>query len=337
MVEARLYERLDGERVRCQLCAHRCTLKPGQRGICCVRENQSGTLHTLIHGLLISQAVDPVEKKPLFHFYPGSDAFSIATLGCNFRCSFCQNSDISQWPREGRRMVGRETPAAAVVEAARRCGCRSIAYTYTEPTVFFEYAYEVSVLAREAGIANAFVTNGYMTTEMLDAYHPYLDAANVDLKSFRDSFYRELCGARLQPVLDALTHMSRLGVWIEVTTLVIPGHNDDAGELRELASWILQELGAHTPWHVSRFHPTYKLTDAPPTPAAALQSAYDIGREAGLRYVYIGNLPGMRGEDTPCPGCGRTVIGRFGFQVTERHIAGGACAYCGTAIDGVGI
>jgi len=336
-MEARLYSRLDGGRVRCHLCAHRCTLRPGQRGVCCVRENRDGTLNTLVYGLLISQAIDPIEKKPLFHFYPGSDAFSIATVGCNFRCAFCQNSEISQWPREGRPPVGRETPAAAVVQAARRAGCRSISYTYTEPTVFFEYAYDVSVLAREAGIANVFVTNGYMTKEMLDAYHPYLDAANVDLKSFRDSFYRELCGARLQPVLESLVYMKQQGVWVEVTTLVIPGHNDDPGELRELATWIVQHLGPETPWHVSRFHPTYKLTSAPPTPPATLRTAYDIGREAGLRYVYVGNLPSMRAEDTLCPGCGRTVIGRFGFRVTERHIKEGACANCGTTIAGVGL
>ncbi len=336
-MEARLYSRLDGGRVRCHLCAHRCTLRPGQRGVCCVRENRDGTLNTLVYGLLISQAIDPIEKKPLFHFYPGSDAFSIATVGCSFRCAFCQNSEISQWPREGRPPVGRETPAAAVVQAARRAGCRSISYTYTEPTVFFEYAYDVSVLAREAGIANVFVTNGYMTKEMLDAYHPYLDAANVDLKSFRDSFYRELCGARLQPVLESLVYMKQQGVWVEVTTLVIPGHNDDPGELRELATWIVQHLGPETPWHVSRFHPTYKLTSAPPTPPATLRTAYDIGREAGLRYVYVGNLPSMRAEDTLCPGCGRTVIGRFGFRVTERHIKEGACANCGTTIAGVGL
>jgi pyruvate formate lyase activating enzyme len=335
--EARLYEKLAKQLVRCQLCAHRCRIKPGQRGTCGVRENREGTLYSLVYGLLISQAVDPIEKKPLFHFHPGSKSFSIATVGCNFRCAFCQNADISQMPHDERRVVGREVPAAAVVDGARRSDCRSIAYTYTEPTIFFEYAYDVSVLARQAGLANVFVTNGYMTPEMLQAYHPYLDAANVDLKAFRDDFYRRICGARLQPVLDSLKLMKAQGVWLEVTTLVIPGHNDDPGELRDLAAFIADELGPQTPWHVSRFHPTYRLTSAPPTPASTLQQAHAIGREAGLRYVYIGNLPGLQGEDTLCPECGRTVIGRLGFRITERHLRDGACAYCGATIDGVGL
>jgi len=337
MQEARLYDKLEGGRVVCRVCAHRCTILPGKRGVCGVRENRDGTLYTLTYGLLISQAVDPIEKKPLFHFYPGSDAFSIASVGCNLRCSFCQNWEISQMPRDEGRIAGHGVPAEAVVAAARQYGCRSIAYTYTEPATFFEYAYDASVLAHEAGLANVFVTNGYMTADLLEAYHPYLDAANVDLKAFRDEFYRRLCGARLAPVLDALKLMKRQGVWLEVTTLIIPGHNDDPGELAELAGFIARELGPGTPWHVSRFHPAYRLTDAPPTPAATLRRAYDIGRQAGLHYVYIGNLPGLRGEDTTCPNCGQTVIARYGFTVLERHTRDGACAYCGTAIEGVGM
>ena len=281
--------------------------------------------------------MDPIEKKPLFHFHPGSGAFSIATVGCNFRCAFCQNADISQLPHDERRILGRETSTAAVVDAARRSNCRSIAYTYNEPIVFFEYAYDVSVLAHEAGLANVFVTNGYMTPEMLKAYHPYLDAANVDLKAFRDDFYQRLCRARLQPVLDSLKLMREQGVWLEVPTLVIPGHNDDPSELRDIAGFVVQELGPQTPWHVSRFHPTYRLINAPPTPASTLQRAYDIGRQAGLHYVYIGNLPGLRGEDTLCPNCGQTVIGRLGYRLIEQHLRGGKCTFCGAAIDGVGM
>ncbi len=337
MRDAQLYDKLDGLRVQCRLCAHRCTIQPGKRGICEVRENRAGTLYSLVYGQLISRAIDPIEKKPLFHFHPGSSAFSIASVGCNLRCTFCQNWEISQAPREGQPIEGYSLPAEAVVAAAGHYGCRSIAYTYTEPTLSFEYAYDVSVLARHERVANVFVSNGYMTPEMLQAYHPYLDAANVDLKSFRDEFYRRLCGARLQPVLDALKLMRQQGVWLEVTTLVIPGHNDDPGELHELADFIATELGAGTPWHVSRFHPAYRLADATPTPAATLQQAYEIGRAAGLHYVYIGNLPGLRGEDTPCPGCRRTVIGRYGFSLTERHVQDGKCEYCGTRIDGVGI
>jgi len=336
MHEARLYDRLEDDRIACRVCAHRCTILPGNRGVCGVRENRGGTLYSLTYGRLISQAVDPIEKKPLFHFYPGSDAFSIASVGCNLHCRFCQNWEISQMPRDEGRIAGSEVPAEAVVAAARRYGCRSIAYTYTEPATFFEYAYDTSVLAHAAGIANVFVTNGYMAADLLEAYHPYLDAANVDLKAFRDEFYRRLCGARLAPVLDALKLMKRQGVWLEVTTLIIPGHNDDPGELADLAGFIARELGPGTPWHVSRFHPAYRLTDAPPTPAATLRRAYDIGREAGLHYVYIGNLPGLRGEDTICPHCGQTVIARYGFTVLERHTRDGTCAYCGTAIEGVG-
>ncbi len=337
MEEARLYDRLSDNRVQCRLCAHHCTIALGGHGVCGVRQNREGTLYSLVYGQLISQAVDPIEKKPLFHFHPGSRALSIATVGCNLRCAFCQNAEISQMPRDEGRIMGRRTLPSAVIEAARRSGSRSIAYTYTEPTIFYEYAYDVSVPAHEAGIANVFVTNGYMTRDMLQAYHPYLDAANVDLKAFRDEFYREVCGARLQPVLDSLKLMKEQGVWVEVTTLVIPGHNDDPGELRDIAHFIACELGPGTPWHVSRFHPTYRLTDAPPTPAATLRRAYDIGREAGLHYVYIGNLPGLQGEDTLCPQCNRTVIARYGFTVEEQHLQNGACAYCGARIDGVGL
>ncbi len=337
MQEARLYERLKDGRVRCGLCAHHCTIDPGRRGICRVRENRDGTLLSLVYGRLISQAVDPIEKKPLFHFHPGSGALSVATAGCNLSCRFCQNADISQLPRNERRIPGRDTPPSAIVAAATGCGCRSIAYTYTEPTVFFEYAYDLSLLAHETGLANVFVTNGYMTPEMLEAYHPYLDAANVDLKSFRDDFYRHLCGARLQPVLDSLRRLKALGVWLEVTTLVISGYNDDPAELRDLAAFIAGELGPATPWHVSRFHPAYRLVTAPPTPAATLLRAHDIGREAGLHYVYVGNLPSAAGENTVCPACGQTVIERHGFRVTARHTRNGTCSHCGAAIDGVGM
>lgn len=344
MKEALLYEKLEGRRVRCHLCAHRCLIAEGHKGVCLVRENRGGTLYTLVYGLPLSQAVDPVEKKPLFHFYPGSTAFSIATVGCNFRCEFCQNADISQMPRDRGQIAGRQTAPEEVVRAAKRYGSRSIAYTYTEPTIFFEYSYDIARLAHAEGIASVYVTNGYMTAEMLelfqgvtDGHEPWLDAANVDLKAFRDETYKKVCGARLQPVLDALKKMKELGVWVEVTTLVVPGMNDSEAELRDIAHFIATELGGETPWHVSRFHPDYKMYDRGPTPPATLRRAYDLGRQAGLRYVYVGNLPGARLEDTFCPGCGRMVIGRWGFQVTERHIRDGACAHCGTMIDGVGM
>jgi len=342
--EALLYEKLDGRRVRCHLCAHRCTIAEGHKGVCLVRENRQGTLYTLVYGIPLSQAVDPVEKKPLFHFYPGSTAFSIATAGCNFRCQFCQNWDISQMPRDRGEIWGRQTSPEEIVRAARHHGSRSIAYTYTEPTIFFEYSYDIARLAHAAGIASVYVTNGYMTAEMLelfqgltDGHEPWLDAANVDLKAFRDETYKTVCGARLQPVLDALKKMKELGVWVEVTTLVVPEMNDSEAELRDIARFLATELGVETPWHVSRFHPDYKMHDRGPTPPATLRRAYDLGREAGLRYVYVGNLPGAHLEDTFCPHCGQMVIGRWGFQVTERHLHDGRCVHCGTVIDGVGM
>jgi len=340
--EALLYEKLDGDRVQCNLCAHRCKIASGKRGICLVRENRQGTLHTLVYGRTISQAVDPIEKKPLFHFYPGTGAFSIATPGCNFRCTFCQNADISQMPRDRDLIVGTPASPETIVAAARRTNCRSIAYTYTEPTIFFEYSFDVARLARPAGIANVYVTNGYMTSEMLhlfcgDDQPPLMDAANVDLKAFTDEFYREQCGARLQPVLDSLKLMKELGVWVEVTTLVIPGLNDSDDELRQIAIFIAEELGAETPWHVSRFHPTYKLTDRSSTPPGTLVRARQIGLDAGLRYVYTGNVPGSEGEHTFCYHCGQRVIGRWGFAITEYRLKDGRCDQCGTGIDGVGM
>ncbi|MGB9594049.1 MAG: AmmeMemoRadiSam system radical SAM enzyme [Anaerolineae bacterium] len=337
MKEAWLYEKLDGGRVRCHLCAHRCRIADGETGICGVRQNRQGVLYSLVYARPISQAVDPIEKKPLFHFYPGTTSYSVATVGCNFRCRFCQNADISQMPRDQGRIVGRHVPPEDIVEDALATGCRSISYTYTEPTVFFEYTRDIAVLARRAGLANNYVTNGYMTAEMLEAFYPYLDAANVDLKAFRDEFYRQQCGARLLPVLDTLRLMKQQGIWVEVTTLVIPGLNDDPGELRELAGFIAQELGVETPWHVSRFHPMYKMLDRGSTPVQTLERAWAIGKEAGLRYVYIGNVLGAREEHTYCWNCGKRIIARFGFSVRERHVRDGKCEYCGAAIDGVGL
>jgi pyruvate formate lyase activating enzyme len=335
--EAMLYEKLEDNRVRCNLCAHHCLISDGKKGICQVRENQNGTLFSLVYGLSISQAVDPVEKKPLFNFYPGTTAFSIATVGCNFQCKFCQNWSISQMPRDEGRIVGHEVSPEELVRAAKRYKSRSIAYTYTEPTVFTEYAYETAKLAHEEGIANIYVTNGYMTQEMLDAFHPYMDAANVDLKSFSDDFYKKMCGARLQPVLDALKKMKELGIWVEVTTLVIPTLNDSEDELKQIADFIVEELGPETPWHVSRFYPHYKLRDKPPTPVSTLHRAREIGLEAGLRYVYEGNVPGSDGENTFCYNCGKLLIGRFGYHILSYSIEDSKCTSCGAEIDGVGM
>jgi pyruvate formate lyase activating enzyme len=305
MKEAMLYERLPDNQVRCNLCAHRCLVTNGKRGICQVRENRAGTLYTLTHGRTITQGVDPIEKKPLFHFYPGSTAFSVATVGCNFRCRWCQNWEISQMPREQHFIMGDEASPDQIVSAAQRSRCRSIAYTYTEPTVFFEYAYDTSQPAYQAGLANIYITNGYMTEEMLETFQPYLDAANVDLKAFRDETYRKYVGARLQPVLDSLKLMKRLGIWLEVTTLVIPGINDDPGEIKDTAGFVAEELGPDTPWHISRFFPAYKLTNIPATRVETLHRAREIGLTEGLRYVYMGNVADE--ADTVCHVCGHLL------------------------------
>ena len=334
--EARLYEKLEDQRVQCNLCAHRCRIAEGKRGICAARENRHGTLYTLVYGRTVSQHVDPVEKKPLCHFYPGTRAYSIATVGCNFHCAWCQNANISQMPRETGLIVGERANPDEIVAAAKRSNCRSIAYTYTEPTIFFEYAYDTAKLAREQGIANIYVTNGFMTEAMLETFDPYLDAATVDLKAFRDETYREYVGARLQPVLDSLKVMKELGIWVEVTTLVIPEINDDEAELRDAARFVAQELGRETPWHISRFYPGYQMRHVPPTPVATLRRALEVGKEEGLRYIFVGNVPGE--ANTECHACGELLIRRRGYTILANHVAPGqVCPNCGTPVAGVGL
>lgn len=336
MKEAMLYEKLAEGKVQCNLCAHQCTIADGRVGVCQVRENVGGVLYTRVYGRTIAQHVDPIEKKPLLHFYPGSTAYSIATPGCNFRCRWCQNADISQAPREEHFVLGREATPEEIVAGAQKAGCRSIAYTYTEPTIFFEYSYDTVCLAREAGLANVYVTNGYMTSEMLETLHPYLDAANVDLKGFRDTVYREYAGARLQPVLDSLKRMKQLGIWVEVTTLIVPGINDSREELQDAASFVADDLGSETPWHISRFTPAYQMTDVPPTPVSTLLQAQEIGREAGLFHVYVGNVPGE--ANTTCHACGHLLVRRWGYQVMTNDVGpGGQCPECGTPVAGRGM
>ncbi len=336
MKEALLYEHLDDNRVQCHLCAHGCRIAEGKTGICQVRQNEDGVLKTRAYGLTIAEHVDPVEKKPLAHFYPGTTAYSIATPGCNFRCRWCQNWEISQNPQEMHFSASHRAEPEEIVNAAERAGCRSIAYTYTEPTIFFEYSYDIARLAHDRDIANIYVTNGYMTEEMLDLMYPYLDAANVDLKAFRDETYRQYVGARLQPVLDSLKKMHEQGIWLEVTTLVIPDLNDDPEELREVATFILEELGPETPWHISRFHPTYQMRDRSATPPATLRRTQEIGEDVGLHYIYVGNLPGE--SNTTCHACGERVIRRYGYRIMKHRIADdGACPNCGTPVAGVGM
>lgn len=337
MKEAMLYEKIGDKKVQCNLCAHRCKINEGKKGICLVRENRDGTLYTLVYGRTISQHVDPIEKKPLFNFYPGTTAYSIATVGCNFKCQFCQNWEISQMVRDEHLIMGNEASPESIVENAKKYGSKSIAYTYTEPTIFFEYAYDTAKLAHEVDIKNVFVTNGYMTEEAIKKIEPYLDAANVDLKSFSDDFYRKLCGAKLQPVLDALKLMKKLGIWVEVTTLIIPTLNDSSEELREIAKFIVNELGEGTPWHISRFYPAYNLTDKPPTPIETIHKAREIGLNEGLKYVYEGNVPGSTGENTYCPNCKNLIIERLGYQIINKATKDGKCPYCESRIYGIGL
>ena len=329
-----IYERLTGTDVRCHLCAHNCHINDGQRGICAVRENRDGTLYSLVYGKVISLNIDPIEKKPLFHVMPGSTSLSIATVGCNFRCKHCQNYEISQYPRERKFSVtGRDMSPEDVVNAAIENNCASISYTYTEPTIFFEFAYDCAELAHAKGLKNVFVSNGYTGADATKLIAPYLDANNIDLKG-GDAFYKEVCGARLKPVQDTISLMKELGVWVEVTTLVIPGLNDSEKDLTEIAAFI-RSVDPAIPWHVSQFHPTYLLMDKPRTPVATLRLAMEIGYRNGLKYVYEGNVPGEGGENTLCPSCKEVLIRRYGYRILENRIRENSCPNCSSVIEGL--
>ncbi len=328
------YRKLKEQKVQCLLCGHHCVISNSKRGKCAVRENREGTLYSLVYGKVISMNIDPIEKKPLFHFHPASRSFSIATTGCNFRCIHCQNFEISQYPKEyGGRIPGEDVTPEQIVDAAVKSGCKSISYTYTEPTVFFEFAYDCARLAHERGIKNVFVSNGYTSPEATKTIAPYLDGNNIDLKG-DDEFYKKICGARLQPVLNTIKLMKELGVWVEVTTLIIPAYNDSEETLRWIAGFI-KSIDAEIPWHVTQFYPTYKLLDQPKTPVKTLRRARQIGLKAGLRYVYEGNVPGEGGENTYCPCCGELLIERFGFYIKENKISDGRCLKCRTEIEGI--
>lgn len=334
-MEACFYEKSDNYCVRCNLCSHRCVIKDAHRGICGVRENKGGILTSLVYGRLVARNVDPIEKKPFYHFMPASLSYSIATVGCNFSCLFCQNSEISKMPKDrDGRIAGTFFSPESVVQDALHTGCKSIAYTYTEPTVFFEFAIDTAKLAHAANLKNVFVTNGYMTPEALEAISPYLDAANVDLKAFNNRFYKKVCGARLSPVKKNLVLMKK-NLHVEITTLLIPGMNDDPAELSEMAKFIASDIGSETPWHISRFRPMYRLNNVPETPFASLLKAREIGMEAGLKYVYTGNVPGENGENTFCHNCGKLLIERWGFAIRKNLIQNSHCKFCNAIIDGI--
>jgi len=333
MREALLYEKLENKLVHCYLCAHNCKIAEQKFGFCDVRQNIDGLLYTQVYARPCAMHIDPIEKKPLYHFFPGSSAFSIATMGCNFRCGFCQNWEISQSAIIDGDFTGREVLPQEIVKAALKNKCQSISYTYTEPTIFFEYADETAKLAKEKGLYNNFVTNGYMTKECLEMIKPYLDAANVDLKFFRDSSYRKICKGSLEPVLNSIRLMRKLNIWVEVTTLVVPGENDSEEELRDIAQFIVS-VDKNIPWHVSRFHPDYQFIDHEATPESTLKKAQEIGYKSGLSYIYVGNVWGW-GNDTYCHNCKKLLIKREVFSVLEYNIKQGKCVFCNTVIPGV--
>jgi len=335
--EAVLWDSAEGRRVRCHLCNFRCLIAEGKLGHCHVRKNIDGKLYSLNYGKICAANPDPIEKKPLFHFQPGSRSFSIAAVGCNFRCEFCQNWQISQAALETGRIDGEDTSSEQVVAAALRTGCKSIAYTYTEPTIFMEFCNDCARPAKEKGLANVFVSNGYMTREAIDFAIDWLDAINVDLKAFTDDYYRKLCGSRLQPVMDSIAYIAKqTRIWIEITTLLLPGQNDSEEELKKLADWLVAEAGPDVPWHVSRFYPQYKYTDSVPTPLESMQRAEAIGKAAGLHYVYLGNVSDTKSENTYCYSCGRILVERRGYWIVANHITDSKCPQCGTWIAGVG-
>lgn len=331
--EALNYEKVGEKLIRCLNCPNTCLLEDGDRGFCKARENRDGKLYTLGWSDPCAVHVDPIEKKPLFHFLPGTTAFSIATAGCNFRCKFCQNWQISQVPPE--ETFNFELYPLNVVEWAKREGCRTIAYTYSEPTVFYEYMLETSKIARKKGIRNIYHSNGYINRDPLEALCEWLDGANIDLKGFTDQFYGPVCAGKLAPVLNTLKILREKGVHLEITNLVIPELNDQMDSIGEMCSWIRDNLGENIPLHFSRFYPMYRLKNLPQTPAETLERARETALKVGLNYVYIGNVPGHEGENTYCPGCGELLIRRRGFAVRENNLANGRCRFCQEEVPGV--
>jgi pyruvate formate lyase activating enzyme len=332
---AMLWEKKSDNKVHCFLCSWGCVIAPGKLGRCQVRQNIDGDLVTLNYHRICAANIDPIEKKPLFHFQPGSTSLSVACVGCNFQCDFCQNWQISQMPLREHRIDGESIVPSNIVMLAKRNQCQSISYTYTEPTIFFELAYDTCKLAHEAGLKNNFVSNGYMTPEALDMIEPVLDGINVDLKSFREEFYHKICHAHLEPVLRSLRRLAKSRIWLEVTTLIVPDQNDSEEEIRDIAKFIAEELGPQVPWHISRFRPDYRMNMLPSTPASTIDLAISIGKEMGLRYCYGGNIPGHLSENTYCYQCGEMLIERYGFSIRKNKIENGKCPQCQSVIDGV--
>jgi len=331
MHEARQYRKNDDGTVTCSLCSHRCTIKDGKHGICGVRGNRNGTLYAETYGRISAEAIDPIEKKPLFHYLPGTLSYSLGGIGCNFHCEHCQNWHISRATLEGSHL--RDLVPEEGVRRAVAGRCASISWTYNEPTIWHEYALDMGTLAKQRGLGTIYVTNGYITEEALKELAPMLGAFRVDIKSFSDDFYKKVCRARLQPVLDSAILARELGMHIETVTLVIPGLNDDMNEISALIRWVIEHLGPATPMHFSAFHPDYKMMDHPATPPAVLEKIYKRAKELGLRYPYTGNVWSPQYENTYCPSCGSTLIERHGFASRFVDLDGQQCRKCGEAIE----
>ncbi len=331
--KALLYNKKNSDVVECLLCNHNCIIKNGFFGICGVRENINGNLYTHAYGQVIANQIDPIEKKPLYHFLPGTRAYSIATIGCNFQCGFCQNWQISQSSfHDNKDQLGFELSPEDIVNRSKESNSETIAYTYTEPTIFFEYALDTARIAKKNALSNIFVTNGFMSKKALDLIAPYLDACNVDLKSFKEKTYKDACKGRLKPVLESIRHMRTLGIWVEITTLIVPGLNDSLDEIKSISEFIAS-VGVEIPWHISRFHPGYRYTDIPETPIPTLNAAKKIGKDAGLRYVYLGNI--VENTNTYCYKCNQLLIERNHLYTTQLHIESEHCPKCNSLLDGV--
>jgi len=331
MKEALFYKKLKENTVQCQLCPHFCVLKPGERGKCRVRENQDGELVSLVYAKPCAVAIDPIEKKPIFHFQPGTRSYSIGTAGCNLACKFCQNWTTAQVRPEKVRYFDMEPEK--LVEEAIKSNCSSIAYTYNEPTIYYEYVLDTAKLAREKGLKNVMVTNGFINPEPLKKLYPYIDAANIDLKAFTEDYYKDVCGAKLAPVLEAIKLIKEIGTWVEITNLVIPTLNNDLEKIKEMCKWIIDNLGKETPFHFSAFYPAYKLLDIPRTPPEFLEKARQEAMKLGLKYVYVGNVV-TKSSNTYCPKCKKLVIERV-LYTTNNLTDKGKCKECGYQIEGV--
>jgi pyruvate formate lyase activating enzyme len=329
---AKFWEKLPNQKVQCTLCPRKCIIAPGKIGYCRARKNEGGKLHTLVYGEATALTPDPIEKKPLYHFWPGSSVFSMSTAGCNFECKHCQNWTISQSSVEN--IPTQQITPERAIELTKRYGCQGLAYTYGEPVIWFEFCYDTAKLAHKEGLYNVYVTNGYMELDAWEEIRPYLDAMNVDVKAFNDEFYRKVCGVpSVKPVLETCEWAVEHGIHLEITNLIIPGENDDPKQIRELCKWAAEKLGPETPVHFSRFHPMYKMTDRPSTPVETLEKALRIAKEEGLQHIYIGNVPRHEADNTYCPSCGELLIERHGFTITRYGLKNKRCPQCGKTIN----